>query len=163
MKKAFVVVAAIALAVLSSVAAFAGTYALEKTNVQFDLPDSWKQGDSNIGTSFTSPKGDMIIFFGEVDGKNGIEAALEAVDKIIGQVMTDVEMGDESETQINGIQVVEMEGKGKSDGADVFVNVSFLNAGGSNIGFVTSIGEKAAVEGNGKDLEALVKSFKIIK
>ena len=79
MKKAFVVVAAIALAVLSSVAAFAGTYALEKTNVQFDLPDSWKQGDSNIGTSFTSPKGDMIIFFGEVDGKNGIEAALEAV------------------------------------------------------------------------------------
>jgi hypothetical protein len=115
---------------------------LEKTNVRFDHPDTWKQGNSNIGTSFTSPKGDMVIFFGEVDGKNGIETALEAVDKIVEQVMTDVEMGDETETQINGIQVVEMEGKGKSNGAAVFVNVSFLNAGGSNIGFVTSIARR---------------------
>ncbi|MDD3690207.1 MAG: hypothetical protein PHI81_09280 [Synergistaceae bacterium] len=163
MKKLFVVTVLAALAVLSSAAAFAGTYAMEKAGIQFTLPDSWQPADSRLGTMFVSPKGDMVAFFGEVDGEEGLDGAFAVVDEIVAEAMTDVEYEDAKETEINGIPAVTIDGAGKSDGEDAFVSVGVLNGKGDFLGLMVFFGEADAPENNEADVQALLGSLQAVK
>lgn len=163
MKKLFAVTALVALVVLSSAAAFAGTYAMEKAGIQFTLPDTWQPADSNLGTMFVSPKGDMIAFFGEVDGEEGLDGALAMVDEIVEGVMTDVEYEDAKETEINGIPAVTIDGAGKSDGADAVVSVAVLQGEGDFLGLIVCFGEAGAPQNNAADMQALFGSLTAVK
>jgi hypothetical protein len=163
MKKLFAITAVAALVVLSAVAAFAGTYAMEKAGIQFTLPDTWQPADSKLGTMFVSPKGDMVAFFGEVSGEEGLDGAFAVVDEIVAEAMTDVEYGEANETELNGIPAVTIDGAGKSDGADAVVSVAVLNGEGDYVGLIVCFGEAGAPENNAADIQALFGSLTAVK
>ena len=163
MKKLFAITAVAALVVLSAVAAFAGTYAMEKAGIQFTLPDTWQPADSKLGTMFVSPKGDMVAFFGEVSGEEGLDGAFAVVDEIVAEAMTDVEYGEANETELNGIPAVTIDGAGKSDGADAVVSVAVLNGEGDFVGLIVCFGEAAAPQNNAADIQALFGSLTAVK
>lgn len=163
MKKLFAITAVAALVVLSAVAAFAGTYAMEKAGIQFTLPDTWQPADSKLGTMFVSPKGDMVAFFGEVSGEEGLDGAFAVVDEIVAEAMTDVEYGEANETELNGIPAVTIDGAGKSDGADAVVSVAVLNGEGDHVGLIVCFGEAGAPENNAADIQALFGSLTAVK
>ncbi len=161
MKKLFAAATVIALALFASVPAFAGTFTLPKAGIEFSLPDSWQPSDSKLGTMFVSPGSDMVIFFGETNSEAGLDGAMELVEQIVNEVLTDIELGEDTEHDINGIQVFALEGTGKSDGADSFVSISILNAEGDSLGIMVSFGDAGADQKNAADLQALVGSLKI--
>ena len=163
MKKLFAVTALVALVVLSAATAFAGTYAMEKAGIQFTLPDTWEPADSKLGTMFVSPKGDMVAFFGEVSGEEGLDGAFAVVDEIVAEAMTDVEYGEANETELNGIPAVTIDGAGKSDGADAVVSVAVLNGEGDFVGLIVCFGEAAAPQNNAADIQALFGSLTAVK
>jgi len=161
MKKLFALAAVLALALLVSASAFAGTYTLPKAGIDFTLPDSWQPSDSKLGTMFVSPGSDMVIFFGETNSEAGLDGAMELVEQVVSEVLTDIELGEDTEHDINGIQVFALEGTGKSDGANAFVSISILNAEGDSLGIMVSFGDEGADQKNAADLQALVGSLKI--
>ena len=161
MKKLFALAAVLALALLVSASAFAGTFTLPKAGIDFTLPDSWQPSDSKLGTMFVSPGSDMVIFFGETNSEAGLDGAMEIVEQVVSEVMTDIELGEDTEHDINGIQVFALEGTGKSDGANAFVSISILNAEGDSLGIMVSFGDEGADQKNAADLQALVGSLKI--
>jgi hypothetical protein len=161
MKKLFALAAVLALALLVSASAFAGTFTLPKAGIEFTLPDSWQPSDSKLGTMFVSPAGDMVIFFGETNSEAGLDGAMEVVEQVVSEVLTDIELGEDTEHDVNGIQVFALEGTGKSDGADAFVSISILNAEGDSLGIMVSFGDAGADQKNAADLQALVGSLKI--
>ena len=103
MKKLFALAAVLAL--LVSASAFAGTFTLPKAGIDFTLPDSWQPSDSKLGTMFVSPGSDMVIFFGETNSEAGLDGAMELVEQVVSEVLTDIELGEDTEHDINGIQV----------------------------------------------------------
>jgi len=159
MKKLFALAAVLAL--LVSASAFAGTFTLPKAGIDFTLPDSWQPSDSKLGTMFVSPGSDMVIFFGETNSEAGLDGAMELVEQVVSEVLTDIELGEDTEHDINGIQVFALEGTGKSDGANAFVSISILNAEGDSLGIMVSFGDEGADQKNAADLQALVGSLKI--
>ena len=161
MKKLFALAAVLALALLVSASAFAGTFTLPKAGIDFTLPDSWQPSDSKLGTMFVSPGSDMVIFFGETNSEAGLDGAMELVEQVVSEVLTDIELGEDTEHDINGIQVFALEGTGKSDGANAFVSISILNAEGDSLGIMVSFGDEGADQKNFADLQALVGSLKI--
>jgi len=161
MKKLFALAAVLALALLVSASAFAGTFTLPKAGIDFTLPDSWQPSDSKLGTMFVSPGSDMVIFFGETNSEAGLDGAMELVEQVVSEVLTDIELGEDTEHDINGIQVFALEGTGKSDGANAFVSISILNAEGDSLGIMVSFGDEGADQKNAADLQALVGSLKI--
>ena len=161
MKKLFALAAVLALALLVSASAFAGTFTLPKAGIDFTLPDSWQPSDSKLGTMFVSPGSDMVIFFGETNSEAGRDGAMELVEQVVSEVLTDIELGEDTEHDINGIQVFALEGTGKSDGANAFVSISILNAEGDSLGIMVSFGDEGADQKNAADLQALVGSLKI--
>lgn len=163
MKKLFAAAAVVALALFASIPAFAGTYALPKAGIEFTLPDSWQASDSKLGTMFVSPGNDMVIFFGETNSEAGLDGAMDLVEQVVGEVLTDIELGEDTEHDINGIQVFALEGTGKSDGANAFVSISILNAEGDSLGIMVSFGDEGADQKNAAALQALVGSLKIAK
>ncbi len=163
MKKLFAAAAVVVLALFASLPAFAGTYALPKAGIEFTLPDSWQASDSKLGTMFVSPGNDMVIFFGETNSEAGLDGAMDLVEQVVGEVLTDIELGEDTEHDINGIQVFALEGTGKSDGANAFVSISILNAEGDSLGIMVSFGDEGADQKNAAALQALVGSLKIAK
>jgi hypothetical protein len=161
MKKFIVTTAVVVLALLASIPAFAGTYTLPKAGIDFTLPDSWQPSDSKLGTMFVSPGSDMVIFFGETNSEAGLDGAMELVEQVVSEVLTDIELGEDTEHDINGIQIFALEGTGKSDGADAFVSISIMNAEGESLGLMVSFGDAGADQKNAADLQALVGSLKI--
>jgi len=161
MKKLFALAAVLALALLVSASAFAGTFTLPKAGIDFTLPDSWQPSDSKLGTMFVSPGSDMVIFFGETNSEAGLDGAMELVEQVVSEVLTDIELGEHTEHDINGIQVFALQGTGKSDGANAFVSISILNAEGDSLGIMVSFGDEGADQKNAADLQALVGSLKI--
>ena len=163
MKKLFAAAAVVVLALFASLPAFAGTYALPKAGIEFTLPDSWQASDSKLGTMFVSPGNDMVIFFGETNSEAGLDGAMDLVEQVVGEVLTDIELGEDTEHDINGIQIFALEGTGKSDGANAFVSISILNAEGDSLGIMVSFGDEGADQKNAAALQALVGSLKIAK
>ena len=75
MKKLFLSVIVVLLALSPAVPSFAESYVLQGSGISFSLPSSWKPADSMIGTMFTSPAEDMVIFFGETEGEEAFDNA----------------------------------------------------------------------------------------
>ena len=163
MKKLFAAAAVVVLALFASLPAFAGTYALPKAGIEFTRPDAWQASDPKLGTMFVSPGNDMVIFFGETNSEAGLDGAMDLVEQVVGEVLTDIELGEDTEHDINGIQIFALEGTGKSDGANAFVSISILNAEGDSLGIMVSFGDEGADQKNAAALQALVGSLKIAK
>ncbi|MDD2453126.1 MAG: hypothetical protein PHS90_04450 [Synergistaceae bacterium] len=159
MKKLFLSVIVVLLALSPAVPSFAESYVLQGSGISFSLPSSWKPADSMIGTMFTSPAEDMVIFFGETEGEEAFENAMDMVAEVAEEAVSDLELDDGTEFDINGIKAIEFSGSGTSDGTDVFVSVVLMAGKGECLAFMVSIGEEDAMDIHESTFSNLVNSL----
>ncbi len=159
MKKLFLSVIVVLLALSPAVPSFAESYVLQGSGISFSLPSSWKPADSMIGTMFTSPAEDMVIFFGETEGEEAFENAMDMVAEVAEEAVSDLELDDGTEFDINGIKAIEFIVSGTSDGTDVFVSVVLMAGKGECLAFMVSIGEDSAMDKHESTFTSLLNSI----
>ena len=158
-KKLVIAAIAVLLALSLSVPAFAESYVLKSSGISFSLPASWEAKDSKMGTMFTPPDGDVMLIFGETEGEEAFELAMEMVGDVAEEVVPDLELDDGTELDLNGIRAIEFGGSGTSDGTEVFVSVVLMSGKGESIAFMFSIGEESAMNKYESDMMDLIRSF----
>lgn len=158
-KKLVIAAIAVLLALSLSVPAFAESYVLKSSGISFSLPASWEAKDSKMGTMFTPPDGDVMLIFGETEGEEAFELAMEMVGDVAEEVVPDLELDDGTELDLNGIRAIEFGGSGTSDGTDVFVSVVLMAGKGESIAFMFSIGEESAMNKYESAMMDLINSF----
>ena len=158
-KKRVIAAVAVLLAVSLCVPAFAESYVLKSSGISFSLPASWEAKDSKMGTMFTPPDGDVMLIFGETEGEEAFELAMEMVGDVAEEVVPDLELDDGTELDLNGIRAIEFGGSGTSDGTDVFVSVVLMAGKGESIAFMFSIGEESAMNKYESAMMDLINSF----
>jgi hypothetical protein len=158
-KKLVIAAIAILLAFSLSAPSFAESYVLKSSGISFSLPASWEAKDSKMGTMFTPPDGDVMLIFGETEGEEAFELAMEMVGDVAEEVVPDLELDDGTELDLNGIRAIEFGGSGTSDGTDVFVSVVLMAGKGESIAFMFSIGEESAMNKYESAMMDLINSF----
>ena len=158
-KKLVIAAIAILLAFSLSAPSFAESYVLKSSGISFSLPASWEAKDSKMGTMFTPPDGDVMVIFGETEGEEAFELAMEMVGDVAEEVVPDLELDDGTELDLNGIRAIEFGGSGTSDGTDVFVSVVLMAGKGESIAFMFSIGEESAMNKYESAMMDLINSF----
>ncbi|TDY63052.1 hypothetical protein C8D99_10233 [Aminivibrio pyruvatiphilus] len=159
MKKLVIAAIAVLLAFSLSAPSFAESYVLKSSGISFSLPASWEAKDSKMGTMFTPPDGDVMLIFGETEGEEAFELAMEMVGDVAEEVVPDLELDDGTELDLNGIRAIEFGGSGTSDGTDVFVSVVLMAGKGESIAFMFSIGEESAMNKYESAMMDLINSF----
>jgi predicted Zn-dependent protease len=132
----------------------------QECGVEFTLPAGWKQEEGQQHLMVNPEDGTMVVFF-ITPGDEGVDAAGDAIEKIITEVVQEPEIeGEGAETNINGMEAFSFNGKGKSDGKDVIFSVDFIKAKKPLI--VLALGEQEGVAKHATEVDAIASSLKPI-
>ncbi len=132
----------------------------QECGVEFTLPAGWKQEEGQQHLMVNPEDGTMVVFF-ITPGEEGVDAAGDAIEKIITEVVQEPEIeGEGEETNINGMEAFSFNGKGKSEGKDVIFSVDFIKAKKPLI--VLALGEQDGVAKHAAEVDALAGSLKPI-
>lgn len=132
----------------------------QECGIEFTLPAGWKQEEGQQHLMVNPEDGTVVVFF-ITPGDEGVDAAGDAIEKIITEVVQEPEIeGEGEETNINGMEAFSFNGKGKSDGKDVIFSVDFIKAKKPLI--VLALGEQDGVAKHAKDVDAIASSLKPI-
>jgi hypothetical protein len=125
MKRILTVVCLVSLCFVAGPAA-ADTKTHKASQISFWLPDDWTvEGEDRDQLEVSDPKGQVALLFMIRDAKD-MKGALDAIDKVIATIATDVKVGKATKTKLNGMEAAVVDATGKTEGKAVELSVLIL-------------------------------------
>ena len=125
--------------------------------IQCEIPSTWETEVDGELLNISTPD-DVLNISIWVHEEGSIEEAAEAIGEELGKVMTDIEMGEEKEGNLNGMKVYSVSGTGKIDGTTVQWSLALIEA--KKPVFALAFAEPDLWEKYQKEFGAFVKSIK---
>jgi hypothetical protein len=129
------------------------------------IPDAWKVEQDEEVTMIHALPADESIYLGfrVLDDAKTMDAALEEVDKIIADLVTNLNLGDAKEMTLNEIPFVYVDGTGKDkdDGGDLNISVALFIPEANTVGIVLYFGTAEAEKLHEKELTDILASIKL--
>ena len=125
--------------------------------IQCEIPSTWETEVDGELLNISTPDDVLNITLWVLE-EGSIEEAAEAIDEELGNVMTDIEMGEEKEGNLNGMKVYSVSGTGKIDGTTVQWSLALIEA--KKPVFALAFAEPDLWEKYQKEFGAFVKSIK---
>jgi len=128
--------------------------------VQISFPDSWEiEPDEEM---LHAMPGDESIYLGflSLEGSEDIEAALDAVDEVLAELLSELDLADFEEIENDDFVFLYSEGNGvDKEGDAVNVTVALFSPDGEMVCLVFYYGTPEAEEIHEKELNAIVESI----
>ena len=161
--KRFFLTALVTSLMLMTTLSFAKTFEYPGQDPIFAItfPDDWNiDVDEELLNAMPA---DSSIYLGlwAMDGVENLEAAFEALDESFADLITDVECDDPEAIEINDIQIITIDGKGKTtDGAvDIVLSVALFSPDDETIFVVLAFGTPEAEKKHSEALGSIVNSI----
>jgi predicted Zn-dependent protease len=157
--------AAMAVAFTAPAAGDAGSgntivYPSENPVFSITFPDGWEtETDENLLHAFPA---DSSIYLGLWALEEGVklEDALDALDEIVSSLVTGLETGEAEKNEINGIEIVSVDGSGKdTEGDDVNVSAALFSPDDSQVFILIYYATPAAEARHEDELIAVIGSI----
>jgi predicted Zn-dependent protease len=150
----------IALVVLGTTAAFAGTTRIPAANVEVWYPDAWSINKDATTVTITDPAEEAALVFLTIPGEK-LDQAMDALDAQIAKIATEVSVtGKPSEQTINGMKVIVVDAKGKVKGKAVDISAALVLRPNKKLMLMFGMIESAKLKKHAKDLTRVVASLK---
>lgn len=132
-------------------------YSHAEGGIQFEVPPTWKTELEDDVLRISTPDDVLNISFW-VHKEGSIEDAAEEIGKELGKVMTNIEMGEEEEGNINGMKAYSVSGTGDVQGTTVHWSLNLIEA--KKPVFALSFAAPNLWEKHEKEYNTFVKSIK---
>jgi hypothetical protein len=149
----FVVVAALV------APAAAETIKIPDAALEVWYPERWNVERANGTVTITAPGDDVALSFVTVPGEK-LDDALAALDAQLGRLATDIQSGKPSETTINGMKAVVVDGKGKVKGRRVDLSVALVLRPGKKVMMMLGFVESSKLKSYERELTKIVTSMR---
>jgi hypothetical protein len=156
---------ALALAILVSLAASAAaeTTKISKAKVSIWFPDTWSMEKQAEMLVISDPAEEVGLMFITVPARK-LDDVLNELDKQIAQFATDVTLvGKPERTQLNGMNAVLVDGKGKAEGKSVGLSVVVVERPGRQALVVLGAIESSKLKKHEKTLLKVIQSLRPMK
>lgn len=125
--------------------------------IQCEIPSTWETEVDGELLKISAPDGVINITLWVLE-EVSIEEAAEAIDEELGEQMTDIEMGEEKEGNLNGMKVYAVSGTGKIDETTIQWSLALIDA--KKPVFALAFADPDLWEKHEKEFGAFVKSIK---
>lgn len=138
-----------------------------KANVKFWIPDDWKQNkteeiEETYTLEYSSPDDGVVLSFSVMFSQD-LEASLAELDRTLGEQLEDIEMLSEPEMiDLNGMQGVMTEIKGKMAGQAIQMGVFVLDTNGQIL-LILGMAQEKAMQKYGDAIDKILKSIELLE
>lgn len=150
-------------AALASTAAQAATlqFPSESPAASITIPDDWKPEETESGIQALSPDEAIYISIDVAEAESVDKVVSDAIEFLKDKGVTiDTATQKESEDQLNGMTMKNLDWSGKDADGDVSIGLSFVQPSDDKLLVITYWGTKGEQEKHGEDLMAIIGSLK---
>lgn len=143
---------------------FADTYEYPGDDPLFSIsfPDSWKVSVDDELLAVTPPDESLYLALWALDDADDLDAALEALEDVVNEFVDDLEMSEAEELEINGIEMVYVEGEGiTEDDVDVNITAAMFSPDGDMICILFYFGTPESEDAYENELTEILESLEL--
>lgn len=134
-----------------------------EAQVKVWIPDGWEQEADEDSLIVGDPDEEVMVAFLVVDGDN-VEAALDAMEAELSEIVDDVEAdGEPEEVELNGMPTIVLDATGTVEGESVDLGIAVIMTPANKALLVFAIAQSSTVAKHEKTIEKILGGIKPMK